>query len=84
MSEIRMRNKAEIRKNTYTLVDQAKHKILLVSPYATDPKKMALPPDFFFMIWNFFLFTIIYTFSLEDVFLLICYFPIQFYCKILN
>ena len=65
----------------------AENKILFVSPYATEPKKMALPKKIFHVFFFFFLLFIkIYTFSLEYFSLLhvLHYFSIQFCCKILN
>ena len=55
------------------VTNKAKNKIFFVSPYVTDLKKMVLPKTFFhdLKIKNmFFLFTTIYTFSLEDITLL--------------
>ena len=66
---------------------KAKNKIFFVSPYTTDPKKMALPRFFFFMIWKLKIFLFIH----QNLYCLIkgfpsllCYFSVQFYCKILN
>ena len=67
---------------------QAKNKIFFVSPYAADPKKMALSKKIFHDLERIFFFFItkIHTFSLEDISFLhvLCYFSIQFYCQILN
>ena len=67
---------------------KAKNKIFLVSPYLTDPLKMArLKKNVHDLKMNYFSFTKIFILQLEKFSVLLCYLfneYLIFYCKILN